>query len=165
MAWMAAQSLANLLTALNADIVQEVAAADHYLQLAGLVKRLQHPSIGHQIAVCAATAISNATALAAEVLVLGGAPPSPLPRAVAQPPATSIEEHVLDARAELAHYQDRVDFAERLGLLRLRDVFQQIVQSKRRHLAHARLIASACWMRRSKKTKRERSDANRSTHE
>jgi bacterioferritin (cytochrome b1) len=166
MPWNAAASYMSLVSALNAAIVQEVTAADHYLQLARFVEQLQKPGICDEIAVCAATAMSNATALAAELMALGGAPPSSLvPKRSSLPAASSIEEHLIEARAELAHYQGRLAFARRLGLLRLQEVFREIVLSKRRHLAHARLIASAYVMRRGTKTEMERSDANRSTYE
>ncbi len=155
MPWIAAASHASLLAALNADIVQEVTTADYYLQLAQFVKQLRNPSICRQIAACASTALSNATALAAEVIALGGAPLlSPLPKRTSLPAATSLEEHLLDARAELAHYRGRLAFARRLGLLRLQEVFRDIVLSKRRHLVHASVIASACFMRRGRKASR-----------
>ena len=44
-------------------------------------------------------------------------------------------------------------FARRLDLPRLQEVFWDIVLSKRRHLAHAGVIASACAKRRSTKSK------------
>ena len=40
----------------------------------------------------------------------------------------------------LAHYRRRLRMAERLGLLRLREVFQQILNTKEWHLAHNGLI-------------------------
>jgi len=148
MPWIAA-SHAGLVAALNSDIVQEWIAADHYVRLAQFVKEMHKPSICHQIATCAAAAMSNATVLAAEVMALGGDPPAPpLPKRCTLPPAASVAEHLIDARAELAHYQGRLVFAKRLGLLRLQEVFHYIVLTKRRHLAHASVIASACMVRR-----------------
>ena len=143
MPWIGASYL-SFLAALNADIVQEMTAADHYLRLARFVEHLHKPSFCHQIAVCAATAMANATALAAEVMALGGTPPcSPLPKQIAMPAAISVDEHLIETRAELAHYRGRLIFARRLGLFRLQEVLREIVRSKRRHLAHARIIASA----------------------
>jgi hypothetical protein len=40
----------------------------------------------------------------------------------------------------LKHYRSRLRMAERLGLLRLREVFQQIVTTKEWHLAHSGLV-------------------------
>lgn len=92
---------------------------------------------------CAAAALRNATALAAEVLLLGGMPPgTTLQRRSKRPAAESIEEYVAQARLALRHYQHRMAMAERLGLARLREIFQEVVLSKGRHLAHAGLIAA-----------------------
>jgi len=149
MPWIDAASLARLVDVLNADIVHELTAADYYLRLAQFVKEWRDPSICHQIAVCAATTIKNATALAAEVMALGGVPPAnPASERAPLPAATSVEEHLIDARAELAHFQGRLTLARRLGLLRLQDVLRNIVLSKRQHLEHVQVIASACLSRR-----------------
>ena len=42
----------------------------------------------------------------------------------------------------LAHYQKRLAMAEKLGLLRLREVFQAIIASKRSHMKHAAIVAA-----------------------
>ena len=144
MSWIAAASYACLEAALNADIVQEITAADRYLRLAQIVKQLHHPEIYRQMAVCAATALSNATALAAEVIALGGAPPAAaLCNKGMLPAPRTFEEHLIEARAELAHYKGRLALAKRMGMLRLQDIFREIVRSKRRHVAHAKALASA----------------------
>ncbi|MBZ5585387.1 MAG: hypothetical protein LAQ30_24925 [Acidobacteriia bacterium] len=144
MSWIAAASQACLEAALNADIVQEMTAAERYLRLGQLVKQLHDPEVYRQIALCAATALSNATALAAEVIALGGVPPALTRVGPGQLPAPkSFEEHLMEARAELAHYRGRLELAKRFGVLRLQELFRVIVQSKRRHLAHAAALASA----------------------
>jgi len=140
MSWIAAVSHASLVAALNADIVREAAAAEEYLRLARFFRPLRDRAMCHQIAVCAATALSNATMLAAEVLALGGVPPSALQ--VRDRPQ-SMDEHITKTQAALAHYQSRLAMARRLELLRLQEVFRDIVRSKRRHLAHAGVLASA----------------------
>jgi len=148
MPWTIATSLAGLVEALNTDIVREVVAADRCLRLARLVQQLHNPALCRQAAVCAAAALSNATVLAAEVMALGGAPPASLrPGTTAIPAANSVEELLIDVRAELAHYRGRLLLSRRLGLVRLQEVFRDIVRSKRKLLAHAGVTASAIVMR------------------
>ena len=156
MPWIATQTFGNLVAALSADIVREVTAADHYLRMARSVEQLPNPSIRHQIAICASTAMSNASALAAELMALGGIPPSSsVPERSSPRAANSLAEHLIDARADLAHYRGRLALAKRLGLLRLQEVLREIVLCKRRHLAHAGVIAPAWAMRRSANAKRD----------
>ena len=108
------------------------------------MKQLRNPAICAQIAMCAAAALTNATALAAEVVALGGNPPaSPAGQSARLPAPASVEEYLIEARAAVAHYQGRLATARRLGLLRLQAVFREIVRSKRKHLQHACVIASA----------------------
>ncbi len=115
----------------------------------------------HEVALCAAAALSNATLLAAEVLALGGQPPNtPVAASGRVPVAQSIEEHVRQARSALAHYQSRLAMARRLGLLRLQEVFRDIVLSKRTHLAHATVLASAAASPTRRKSNRERPHAH-----
>ena len=138
-----------LLAALNADIVREARVADFYTALAGIARAYRNSSACRQFAVCAATALSNATALAAQVMILGGSPPlAPLAQPDPLPPPSSVEEHLIDARADLAHYQARLASAARLGLLGLVEVLETIVLSKKRHLEHSSAIASAWTLRR-----------------
>ena len=54
----------------------------------------------------------------------------------------SIEEYLVQAQSLLAHYQERLALAEKLGLLRLREVLQDIVASKRSHLKDAAIVAA-----------------------
>jgi bacterioferritin (cytochrome b1) len=140
--WEYQSAIEYVIALLNADILRELRMADECIQRAGSVAR-QYLPFRHLIAQCAASALSNASALAAEVLSLGGNPcfyaPGPVERAGA---ATSIEAYLAQAASLLAHYQDRLAMAERLGLTRLREVLQEIVASKRRHLNHAVLVAA-----------------------
>jgi hypothetical protein len=154
-----------MVAGLKFDIVREATAADWFLRLGRLSRRRQNARVRHQIAVCAATALSYAAALAAEVIALGGAPPaSPLPASAKTRPSGSRRDQISHARAELAHYQGRLVMARRLGLLRLQEVYRDIVRSKRRHLAHAGVISSACCMGRSTNSNRESFHANCGTH-
>jgi len=122
-----------LVRRLNGDIQREFQFADTYLRQARFLSLEQYPVIYREIAVCAATALANATALAAEVLALGGIPALP---AEENPQGTRTRRYRLGSREILTHYRGRLRMAERLGLLRLCEVFQQIVRTKELHLAH-----------------------------
>lgn len=132
-----------LIHSLNTDILYEAGMADDCIQRAGSLAQPYY-RLHRQIALCAASALENATKLAAEVLSLGGNPAIP---ALQQRGRTrgpkSIEEYLAHARAALMHYQRRLAMAERFGLPRLREVFRGIVLSKARHLSHAGLVAAA----------------------
>ena len=122
-----------LVAVLNRDILRELRMADDCIRRAGSLPREQHPAIQRQFTQCAAAAMNNATALAAEVLALGGVPVDPGP----QPAGASRAVQAFAAPYRLMlHYRRRLRMAERLGLLRLREVFQQIVNTKEWHLAH-----------------------------
>ncbi|HTQ57074.1 MAG TPA: hypothetical protein VMI94_21545 [Bryobacteraceae bacterium] len=121
-----------VLNALQADIVREAAAADEYLRLARLLRQSCDPLSRHQIATCAANALSNATALAAEIVALGGVPPS-VPPAPKGTPKTA-REHLTDVRSALAHYRGRLAMARRFGLPRLQELFRNIILRHERDL-------------------------------
>jgi hypothetical protein len=143
MKWNCTTANKGLIAALNADILYEAEMAEDCLQRADSAPQQYRGSIRNRADRCAAAALRNATALAAEVLWLGGIPPGPAPRRqFGRRAAESIEEYVIQARSAVTHYQHRLAMAERLGLARLREVFQEIVLSKRRHLAHAGLVAA-----------------------
>jgi hypothetical protein len=131
-----------VIAALNRDIVREIRMADDCIQRAGSVAQ-PYSDFQRLIVRYAASAMSNATALAAEVLSLGGVPCAykPRPRGGARATA-SIEEYLVQAQALLAHYQERLAMAERLGLLRLREVLVDIVTSKRSHVKDAAIVAA-----------------------
>jgi hypothetical protein len=134
-------AIEQMVAGLNGDILREVRMADSCIRQATCLGREYHPVVHRQLALCAAAALSNATALAAEVLALGGVPVDPGARlhhgSTRSDPSQS---HPVRARATVAHYRSRLRMAERLGLLRLREVFQQIVSTKEWHLAHSGLI-------------------------
>lgn len=130
-----------MVVVLNGDILREIRMADTCLRQAGHLPREHHPVLQRQMALCAAAALANATALAAEVLALGGVPVDPgtqLQESPAHP--MPIPSQPARPRAMLAHYRNRLRMAERLGLLRLREVFQQIVNTKEWHLTHSGLV-------------------------
>ena len=141
MIWHCQNTIEYVIAALNRDILQEMRMADDCIQRAGSVAQ-PYAHFQSLIARYAASAMSNATALAAEVLSLGGVPRTytPRPRGRAQDTA-SIEEYLALAQSLVAHYQQRLAMAERLGLLRLREVLQGIVASKRSHLKDAAIVA------------------------
>lgn len=131
------------IAALNRDILREIRMADECIQRAGSLAQ-PYVHFQNQIGHCAASALSNATALAAEVLSLGGIPRADAPRQWGKTPGVaSIEEYLFQAQSLVAHYQKRLAMAERLGFLRLREVLRDILASKRSHLKHAVLIAAA----------------------
>lgn len=143
MSWTYQIATEYVIAALNRDILREIRMADECIQRAG---SLAEPYARFQslIVRCAASAMSNASALAAEVLSLGGIPRAYTPgsRALARGTA-SIEEYLAQAQSLVAHYQDRLAMAEKFGLLRLREVLQEIIASKRSHMKHAMLSAAA----------------------
>lgn len=117
--------------------------ADDCVRRAEVAPQQYRGPIRNRTAQCAAASLRNATALAAEVLLLGGIPPGtmlqPQSRSLA---AESIDEYIAQARAAVRHYQRRLAVAQGLGLARLGEVFQEIVLAKLHHLAHAGLVAA-----------------------
>ena len=124
---------------LNGDILRELHMADTCLRQAACLPLSEYPVVRGQVAVCAAIALRNATALAVEVLALGGRPPIPR-RLRRRPVSDAVGSYPGKARKILAHYRRRLHMAERLGLSRLREVFREIVTAKEHHLAHEGLI-------------------------
>ena len=143
MRWRYKTSIEYVISALRTDVLLEICMAEECIRRADSVAQ-PHLRFRHQIALCAAAAMSNAASLAAEMLSLGGVPPAcrPGPR-VRTYDAASIEECLAQAQSLLAHYQKRLAMAERLGLLRLREVFREIIASKRAHVLHAAVMAAA----------------------
>ncbi len=143
MRWDYESAVEYVIAALNRDVRREVRIADDCIQRARSLAQ-PYSRFRQQIARCAASALSNASALAAEVRALGGVPPSSLrPRRGKTWRSISMEEYLVQAQTLLAHYQGRLAMADRFGLARLKEVFQDIVASKRSHLKHAALIAAA----------------------
>jgi hypothetical protein len=143
MRWRYRTRIEYMISALNTDVLREISMADECLRRADSVAQA-HSRFRRRIAGCAAAAMSNAAALAAEMLSLGGVPPACRsgPR-VRTYDASSIEECLAQAQSLLAHYQRRLAMAEQLGLLRLREVFREIVETKRAHVLHAAVTAAA----------------------
>lgn len=131
-----------VIAALNRDILREVRMSDECIhRVASVAQPYAH--FHNRILRCAASAMSNASALATEVLSLGGVPSesTPGPQKLL-PVAASMEEYFVQAGLLVAHYQDRLAMAEKLGLLRLRETLREIIASKRLHMAHALVIAA-----------------------
>ncbi len=133
-------AIEGLVRRLNGDILREFRMADACVRHAACLPKEYYPIVHRQIAACGAAALANATALASEVLALGGIPV--LPRCGKQPESNSrvIQAWQAGARNMLEHYRRRLRMADRMGLLRLREVFEQIVSTKERHLAHSRFM-------------------------
>lgn len=131
-------AMERLVRRLNRDILREFRMADDCVRHAGCLPKDYYPIVRRQIARCGAAALANATALASEVVALGGIPV--LPRRAKQPESDSrvIPTWQAGARTILDHYRRRLRMADRMGLHRLRAVFEQIVSTKEKHLAHSR---------------------------
>jgi bacterioferritin (cytochrome b1) len=140
--WHYQPTMEYVIAALNRDIMREIRMADDCIQRASSVAQ-PYSQFKSLIARYAASAMSNASALAAEVLSLGGVPRAYTPKPRARTQATaSIEEYLVQAHLLVEHYQKRLAMAETLGLLRLREVLQGIVASKRLHVKHATIVAA-----------------------
>jgi hypothetical protein len=140
--WHYQPTIEYVIAALNRDILREIRMADDCIERASSVAQ-SYSDFQRLIVRYAASAMSNACALAAEVLSLGGVPCRYTPRPRGRTHATaSIEEYLVQAQSLLAHYQERLAMAERLGLLRLREVLQEIVASKRSHVKDAAIVAA-----------------------
>lgn len=132
-----------MIAALNSDIQSEIRMADECMRRASAIAR-PYGRFLRQIVRCAASSQSNATALAAEVIALGGHPPAGRPRwRETSWIAGSIEHSVAEAQRLLLHYKRRLAMAKRCGMPRLREVFRDIIATKRAHLEHAALVAAA----------------------
>lgn len=143
MNWPYQLAIEYLIAALNRDILREIRMADECIQRAGSMAQ-PYAHLQSLIVRCAASAMTNASALASEVLSLGGVPHAYTPKPPAKPPgATSIEEYFVQAQLLVANYQERLVMAEKLGLLRLREVLLEIIANKRSYLKHAVVIAAA----------------------
>lgn len=143
MEWPYKVRVEDLISDLNTDVLREISMAEECIRRADSVAQ-SHSRLRRLCASCAATALSNATALAAEVLSMGGIPHGFGHRSgVSTGGGCSIEEYAAQARSLLAHYEERLAMAERLGLLRLRTVFQDIIETKRAHALHAAVIGAA----------------------
>ena len=70
-------AIERMVAVLNGDILREIRMADTCIRQADCLQKEYHPVVQRQMALCAAAALANATALAAEVLVLGGVPVDP----------------------------------------------------------------------------------------
>jgi len=143
MSWRYQTTIQYLIAALNADIMREIRMADDCLRRAGSLAQ-PYARFQRLIVRCAASAMSNASALAVEVLSLGGVPRAHTPRPRGKTPtAASIEQYLFQAQSLVAHYQERLAMAEKLDLPRLREVLQDVIASKRAHMKHALLVAAA----------------------
>ncbi len=133
-------AIEGLVRRLNGDILREFRMADDCVRHAGCLPKDYYPIVRRQIAACGAAALANATALACEVVALGGIPVLPGYRKPVESDSRIIPAWQAGARAMLDHYRRRLRMADRMGLHRLRAVFEQIVSTKEKHLAHSRFM-------------------------
>ena len=142
MSWPERDVIRYVIAALNRDVLREIRMADDCIQRARTLAE-PYSRFRDYVVRCATTALSNASALAAEVHSMGGEPPSHAPSPSGARRAATMEEYFAEAQWLLAHYSRRLAMAERFGLPRLREVLQNVVASKRSHLQHAMVIAGA----------------------
>jgi hypothetical protein len=115
-----------LIDALNEDIEDELRIADEHIARAMSAAGLRKDAARRRSIVCAAAAMRHATALAAEVLHLGGVPPPHIPGAVPRPAGRLARASDLFRR-----YRQRLRMANDLGLLRLEEVLREIIHDLR----------------------------------
>ena len=115
-----------LIQALNEDIERELRIADEHIARALQADRLRHDAVRRRSSACAAAAMRHATALAAEVLHLGGVPPPCIPREM-----PCSRDPLACASDLFRRYRQRLKTANDLGLLRLEEVLLEIIQDFR----------------------------------
>jgi hypothetical protein len=130
------------LESVNRDIGQELKTASVFLSLAESVCDSSVRFVGAQYLGIGSAAMRHATALAAEVLAVGGHPPA----GGAQParPAchSSTRQQVAILARATRRYLRRRRSAQTLGLLGLAEVFRSMTQTWRRQLGQILLLAS-----------------------
>jgi hypothetical protein len=126
----------------NQDIGRELRTASAFICQA---QNLEEPSlrfVGAQYLRIGAASMWNATALSAEVLAMGGNPPAgpaDRKRTVAR---WTTRQQIKDTARTIRHYLCRWRAAQRLDLLRLAEVFREIIQSRRNQLERIMALAS-----------------------
>jgi len=135
-------TLQEFLAAVNLDIRRELHFADECLEQAGLWRGKDPSFASAQFLRLAATAMCNATTLAAEVLAAGGTPPAGRQhgrRLVPHWPGT--RRRPVRLRQAVRNYRRRWRAAQRLGLFRLAEVFLEIVWTERSQWNRMLLLA------------------------
>lgn len=115
-----------LIEALNEDIEQELRIADEYISRALSANSLRKDAARSHSCACAAAAMRHATALAAEVLHLGGVPPPCIPG-----DRQRSRDRLARASDLFRRYRQRLRMANDRGLLRLEEVLREIIQELR----------------------------------
>ena len=115
-----------LIQALNEDIERELRIADEHIARALQANSLRQEAVRRRSSACAAAAMRHATALAAEVLHLGGVPPPFSPRDMSY-----SRDRLARASDLFRRYRQRLQTANDLGLLRLEEVLREIIQDFR----------------------------------
>lgn len=116
----------HVIAALNEDIERELRIAEEHMARASAATSLRKDEARRQSSACAAAAMRHATALAAEVLHLGGVPPPYTPRDL---PGSGTR--LARASDLIRRYRKRLRMANDLGLLRLEEVLREIIQDLR----------------------------------
>jgi hypothetical protein len=116
----------NLIEALNEDIERELRVSDEHIARALAAGGLRAEAVRRHSAECAAAAMRHATALAAEVLHLGGVPPQFAPRDL---PGSG--DRLVRASGLFCRYRQRLRMANDLGLFRLEEALREIIRDLR----------------------------------
>ena len=115
-----------LIEALNEDIEWELRIADEHIARALSASSLRKDAVRNHSCACAAAAMRHATALAAEVLHLGGVPPPCVPMDAPGP-----RDRLARASDLFRRYRQHLKTAHDFGLLRLEEVLREIIQDLR----------------------------------
>ena len=115
-----------LIQALNEDIERELRIADDHIARALSAHSFRKDAVQRHSSACAAAAMRHATALAAEVLHLGG-----VPRRLSRADMSFSRDRLARASDLFRRYRERLKMANDLGLLRLEEVLREIIQDFR----------------------------------
>ena len=130
----------HLIQALNDDIARELSLARKYVALS-LAEGHRSTAFRRRCAATAAEAMRHATALAAEVMHLGGVPSTGTQRRSVAHPAEPAPDS-----DRFAHYRQRLRMANELGLLRLEEVLEEILRDLRGSSQKCGLIFRPIWI-------------------
>jgi hypothetical protein len=128
------------LESVNRDIRRELWTASAFISQAEDLDDSPVRFVGAQYLRIGAAAMCNATALAAEVLAVGGDPPMGTKnRAV---PRCTTRQQIRNVARASRHYLCRWRSAQRLGLFRLAEIFREITQNQQHQVEQILLLAS-----------------------
>lgn len=137
-----AARIQKFLESVNRDIRRELRTASAFISQAEDLDGSPVRFVGVQYLRIGAAAMCNATALAAEVLAVGGNPPIGTENRNRAVPRCTTRQKIRNVARASRHYLCRWRSAQRLGLFRLAGIFREITQSQRHQLEQILLLAS-----------------------